>query len=55
MLVMVSLLLMTSCSNDDDNTPPQAELPENMVDVGNYNLYSYPQTQSISVGVEIKL
>ena len=46
MLVMVSLLLMTSCSNDDDNTPPQAELPENMVDVGNYNLY----TESLGEG-----
>ena len=34
MLVMVSLLLITSCSNDDNNTPTPPELPENMVDVG---------------------
>lgn len=37
MLAIVSLLLITSCSNDDDNnTTP---LPSNMVDVGDYNLF----------------
>lgn len=39
-LVMVSLLLITSCSNDDNNTPTPLELPENMVDVGDYNLFA---------------
>ncbi|MBV1923292.1 MAG: alpha/beta hydrolase [Flavobacteriaceae bacterium] len=42
MLAIVSLLLITSCSNDDDNTPKDT----NMVDVGEYNLY----TESLGEG-----
>jgi len=38
MIVIVSLLLMTSCNNDDDNTPSLT--PTNMVDAGDYNLYA---------------
>ena len=45
MIGMVSLLLITSCGNDDDNTPPPS-LPENMVDAGDYNLY----TESLGEG-----
>ncbi|RKR13065.1 pimeloyl-ACP methyl ester carboxylesterase [Maribacter vaceletii] len=39
MLAIVFLLLITSCSNDDDNTPTP-QLQENMVDVGDYNLFA---------------
>ncbi|MEP5341248.1 MAG: alpha/beta hydrolase [Algibacter sp.] len=38
-LATASLLLITSCSNDDDNTPTE-QLPENMVGVGDYNLFA---------------
>ena len=38
MLAIVSLLLITSCNNDDDNT--QTPTDSNMVDVGNYKLYT---------------
>ncbi|WP_296383854.1 alpha/beta hydrolase [Winogradskyella sp.] len=38
MLAIVALLLITSCSNDDDNTPTPT--PSNMVNVGDYNLYT---------------
>lgn len=45
MLGIVSLLLITSCSNDDD-TPIPTPTPSNMVDVGNYKLY----TESLGKG-----
>lgn len=37
MLGIVSLILITSCSKDDDTPTPT---PSNMVDVGNYSLYT---------------
>lgn len=39
MLGLVSLLLITSCSNDDDSTVI-IETPSNMVDAGGYNLFT---------------
>lgn len=39
MLGIVSLLLITSCNNDDD-TPIPTPTSSNMVDVGNYKLYT---------------
>jgi pimeloyl-ACP methyl ester carboxylesterase len=42
MIAIVSLLLMTSCSNDDDNTI----IDSNMVDVGEYKLF----TESLGEG-----
>lgn len=43
MLATVSLLLITSCSKDDDTPTPT---PSNMVDVGNYSLH----TESLGEG-----